>query len=517
MRKIIEISATPEQAYTAIGIRQLLELKYGFNPIELTGYRLLKKSMDARRNPIKINIQLEVFINEPLDPNPFELHLKNVANSPEVAIIGAGPAGLFAAIQLIEKGLKPVIFERGKEVRERRRDLANIIKNNIVNPDSNYCFGEGGAGAYSDGKLYTRSSKRGDVTRILQILVLFGADPNILFEAHPHIGTNKLPQVITKIREQIIACGGVFHFNTKVTDIDLKNHAINGLYAGNDFYGFKEIILATGHSARDIYELLNNKGILIEAKPFALGVRIEHPQALIDRIQYKCTGSRNPFLPASSYNLVQQVGGRGVFSFCMCPGGIIAPAMTAPGEIVLNGWSPSKRNNPFANSGIVVSVQAEDFKPFQKRGPLSGMAFQQSVEKACFELGGKSLAAPAQRMVDFVNKKTSSTLPENSYLPGTVSCQLHEILPDFVSFGLREAFKGFGSKMKGYFTNEAIILGTESRTSSPVRIPRNRETFEHPQIKGLYPCAEGAGYAGGIVSAAMDGENCAKVICLGYE
>ncbi len=517
MRNIIELSATPEQASSDAGLRQLLERNFGINLTELNGYKFIKKSIDARRNPIKINIQLEVFINEPVDLNPFELQLKNVANSREVAIIGAGPAGLFAALQLIERGLKPVIFERGKDVRERRRDLANITKNNTVNPESNYCFGEGGAGAYSDGKLYTRSSKRGDVMRILQILVLFGADPNILFEAHPHIGTNKLPQIITKIRQQIIACGGLFHFNTKVTDIDLEVNEIRGLFAGNDFYAFKEVILATGHSARDIYELLNNKGILIEAKPFALGVRIEHPQALIDQIQYKCTGSRNPFLPASSYNLVQQVGGRGVFSFCMCPGGIIAPAMTAPGEIVLNGWSPSKRNNPFSNSGIVVSVQTGDYIPFQKMGPLAGMAFQQSVEKACFEMGGKSLAAPAQRMVDFVNKKTSSTLPKNSYLLGTVSNNLYEILPDFVSFGLREAFKRFGTKMKGYLTNEAIILGTESRTSSPVRIPRIRETFEHPQIKGLYPCAEGAGYAGGIVSAAMDGENCAKAISLVYE
>ncbi len=514
MRKIIEISTSPEQAASDLAIREFLYKNFGFNPLELNGFRLIKKSIDARRFPIKINIQLEVFINEPIEKNAFELNLKPVGNSKEVAIIGAGPAGLFAAIQLIERGIKPVIFERGKEVRERRRDLAEITKNNTVDPDSNYCFGEGGAGTYSDGKLYTRSSKRGDVMRILQILVLHGADPNILYEAHPHIGTNKLPQIITKIREQILACGGEFHFNTRVTDLQLEDNAIKGLYAGNDFFPFSKIILATGHSARDIYEMLHRKGILIEAKPFALGVRIEHPQALIDQIQYKCQGKRNAFLPASSYSLVQQVGGRGVFSFCMCPGGIIAPAMTAPGEIVVNGWSPSKRNNPYANSGIVVSVQTEDFKPFHELGPLAGMAFQQSVEQACFEMAEKTLAAPAQRMVDFVNKKTSSTLPENSYLPGTVSRNLHEILPSFVSSGLQEAFKAFGSKMKGYLSNEAIILGTESRTSSPVRIPRNKETFEHPQIKGLYPCAEGAGYAGGIVSAAMDGENCAKAIAI---
>ncbi|MBC7381401.1 MAG: FAD-binding protein [Bacteroidia bacterium] len=514
MRKIIELTALPQQAASDESIRLLLHKNFGFNPAELNGFKLIKKSIDARRNPIKINLQLEVFINEIVEHGTFELQLKNVEHATEVAIIGSGPAGLFAAIALIEQGYKPVIFERGKAVRERRRDLADITRHNTINPESNYCFGEGGAGTYSDGKLYTRSSKRGDVMRILNILVFFGADPNILYEAHPHIGTNKLPQIITAMREQLLACGAVFHFNTKVTDFKIKNNGIHGLYAGNDFYAFEKIILATGHSARDIFELLNRKGILIESKPFALGVRIEHPQALIDAIQYKCTGSRSEFLPASSYSLVQQIAGRGVFSFCMCPGGIIAPAMTAPGEIVVNGWSPSKRNNPFANSGMVVSVQTDDFIPFHKHGALAGMTFQQSVEQACFEMGNKTLEAPAQRMVDFVNKKVSQSLPKNSYLPGTVSRNLHDILPGFVSYGLKESFKLFGSKMKGYLTNEAILLGTESRTSSPVKIPRNKETFEHPQIKGLYPCAEGAGYAGGIVSAAMDGENCAAAVVL---
>ncbi|MDP1726142.1 MAG: FAD-binding protein [Bacteroidota bacterium] len=512
MKKTIEISALPEQTANDTGIRLLITQNLRLSSSELNGYKIIKKSIDARRNPVKINLQLEVFINEPLEENKFELELKDVSNAPEVGIIGAGPAGLFAAIKLIELGLKPVIFERGKPVRERRRDLAAISKNISINPESNYCFGEGGAGTYSDGKLFTRSSKRGNVKRILQILVLNGADPDTLYEAHPHIGTNKLPLIITHIRELILAAGGRVHFNSRVTDIAIKDNAIKGLYVGNDFYAFSEVILATGHSARDIFELLNRKEILVEPKPFALGVRVEHPQILIDQIQYKCSGIRSEYLPASSYSLVQQIGDRGVFSFCMCPGGIIAPAMTAPGEIVVNGWSPSKRNNPYANSGMVVSVKPEDFHAFQNRGPLAGMAFQQSVEQDCYEKANKSLEAPAQRMIDFVDKTVSQSLPKNSYLPGTVSRNLHEILPDFVAHGLKEALQIFGSKMKGYLTNEAIILATESRTSSPVRIPRDKETYVHPQIKGLYPCAEGAGYAGGIVSAAMDGENCASAI-----
>jgi uncharacterized protein len=516
MKKTLEITVLPEQAANEAILQKLIQSNFGFAKDELKGYTILKKSIDARRKPIKVNLQLNVFINEQPEQDTFELDLKNVSNAPQVAIVGAGPAGLFAAIKLIEQGLRPVIFERGKEVRERRRDLANITKNNAVNPDSNYCFGEGGAGTYSDGKLYTRSSKRGDVMRILKILVKHGADASILYEAHPHIGTNKLPQIISKIRETILACGGLVHFNSRVTDFKISKQQIEGLYVNQEFHPFNQIILATGHSARDIYELLHRKKVLLEAKPFALGVRIEHPQTLIDQIQYKCGPIRDPFLPAASYSLVQQVSGRGVFSFCMCPGGIIAPAMTAPGEIVVNGWSPSKRNNPFANSGMVVSVQTEDYKKYENEGALAGMFFQRQVEQDCFNKGNKTLEAPAQRMTDFVNKKGSSSLPENSYLPGTISRNLHEILPPFVAKGLQEAFKQFGAKMKGYLTNDAILLATESRTSSPVRIPRNKETFEHPQISGLYPCAEGAGYAGGIVSAAMDGENCAEAIAKTY-
>jgi len=512
MKKIIDFKASPEQAANPALMQQLVLKQFGIKSENLSHFKILRKSLDARRKPIHYTLQAELWLNQQPDETPFEINWQKVDLTPEVAIIGAGPAGLFAAIKLIELGIKPVIFERGKEVRERRRDLAAITKENTVNPDSNYCFGEGGAGTYSDGKLYTRSSKRGDVKRILNILVYHGADASILYDAHPHIGTNKLPQIITKIRENIIAAGGVIHFNARVTDFKTSNNEMQGLFVGNDFYPFKKVILATGHSARDIYELLHKKNILIEAKPFALGVRIEHPQTLIDEVQYKCETDRGEFLPAASYSLVQQVNGRGVFSFCMCPGGIIAPAMTAPGEIVVNGWSPSKRNNPFANSGMVVSVQTEDFKAFEKYGPLAGLFFQSKVEKDCFEKGNKTLEAPAQRMIDFVNKKTSQSLPTNSYLPGTVSRNLHDILPDFVAKGLQGAFQEFGKKMKGYLTQEAILLGTESRTSSPVRIPRNKESFEHPQIKGLYPSAEGAGYAGGIVSAAMDGENCAVAV-----
>ncbi|MBJ7428989.1 MAG: FAD-dependent oxidoreductase [Bacteroidia bacterium] len=517
MKKNIQLTALPEQLKSDADVKREISKNFGIPINEINGFTYLKKSIDARKKPVRVNLTLAVFVNENPIKETIQFDFKNVTNGKEVAIIGAGPAGLFAALQLIELGLKPVIFERGKNVRERRRDLANITKNNTVNPESNYCFGEGGAGTYSDGKLYTRSSKRGDVNRILKLLVYHGADENILYESHPHIGTNKLPHIIEKIRETILSCAGEIHFNSKLTDITLDGDKIKSIEITNNEirnskFEFENLILATGHSARDIFELLHRKKIAIEAKPFALGVRIEHPQALIDSIQYKCGAERNPYLPAASYSLVEQVNGRGVFSFCMCPGGIIAPAMTAPGEIVVNGWSPSKRNNPYANSGMVVSINAEDFKAFEKYGPLAGMYFQSMVEKNCFEQGNKTLQAPAQRMLDFVNNKTSNILPDSSYLPGTVSRNLSEILPSYVAKSLQGAMKAFGKKMHGYLTNEAILLATESRTSSPVRIPRNKETFEHIQIKGLYPCAEGAGYAGGIVSAAMDGENCAKAI-----
>jgi uncharacterized FAD-dependent dehydrogenase len=423
---------------------------------------------------------------------------------------------LFAALRLIELGLKPILIERGKNVRDRRRDLAKINRDGVVNPESNYCFGEGGAGTYSDGKLYTRSSKRGDVQRILHRFVEHGATNDILIEAHPHIGTNHLPNIISNIREKIIECGGEIFFNKKVTKFLLQNSSIKGVEcADGSTFEADNLILATGHSARDIFETLHRQNILIEAKPFALGIRIEHPQQIIDAQQYHCE-VRDANLPPASYNLVEQINGKGVFSFCMCPGGIIAAAATQPNEIVVNGWSPSKRNNPFANSGMVVQVEKKDLENsnfnIDTNSPLAFLQFQKLVEQKSFEMGGGKLVAPAQRMIDFVTGKTSTTLPNCSYHPGLKSVDLKNVLPHFITKNLQGAFANFSKKMKGYYTNEAILVATESRTSSPVRIPRDKETLQHPQIKGLYPCAEGAGYAGGIMSAAMDGENCAEAI-----
>lgn len=475
---------------------------------------ILKRSIDARQKTIKINLKLMVFFQgEPFIEQKIELPTyPNVKKQQEVIVVGAGPAGLFAALQLIELGLKPIVIERGKDVRGRRRDLKAINVDHLVNEDSNYCFGEGGAGTYSDGKLYTRSKKRGDIDRILHLFVGFGASPDILIEAHPHIGTNKLPQIIQDIREKIIECGGEVLFETRVTDILIKNNEINGVVTQNgDRILSNKLILATGHSARDIFELLHRKGILIEAKPFALGVRAEHPQTLIDSIQYSCD-FRGDYLPPAPYSIVKQVNGRGMYSFCMCPGGVIAPCATSPGEVVTNGWSPSKRDQATANSGIVVELKLEDFKPFQKFGPLAGMEFQKTIEQKAWHLAGKTQKVPAQRMIDFTQHKVSSAIPKTSYVPGTTSVELGEVFPNFLSQIMREGFTEFGKSMRGYFTNEAILHAPESRTSSPVRIPRNPETLEHLQIKGLYPCGEGAGYAGGIVSAAIDGEKCAQKI-----
>lgn len=486
----------------------------------ISGFHILKKSIDARSKNVLVNLTVNAFIDEPfLERILQKIEFKDVRNATKkVIIVGAGPAGLFAALKLLEAGIKPIVLERGKDVKKRRRDLALLNREGIVNPESNYCFGEGGAGTYSDGKLYTRSNKRGDIDRILQLFIQYGAPENILSDNHPHIGTNKLPKIITDMREAIIDHGGEVLFEQKVVDIKIHNGKVRAFHTEcGGVYNGDAYILATGHSARDIFELLKNKNILIEAKPFALGVRVEHPQSYIDNVQYH-TSSRSELLPPASYSLVEQVNGRGVFSFCMCPGGIIAPASTAPGEIVVNGWSPSKRNNPYANSGMVVTVTKEDalsatsHLKIPEDDPLLFMHFQKMVEQQCFESGGGHLNAPAQRMVDFTNKTISNTLNPNSYLPGLASRQLSEVLPPFIYEVLAKGFIAFGRKMKGYFTNDANVVATESRTSSPVRIPRDADSFQHPQCSNLYPCGEGAGYAGGIVSAAMDGENVATKI-----
>lgn len=514
MQKQITLKVLPSDAANEVQLQALVAAAAGVKAAQVSGYHTLKKSIDARGRQAWIQLTLLAFIDEPFLPfKPATLALKDVHRAAQKAIVvGAGPAGLFAALRLVELGIQPIVLERGKDVRARRRDLAAMNKEGIVNPESNYCFGEGGAGTYSDGKLYTRSSKRGDVQRILNIFVQYGADEKILYEAHPHIGTNKLPHIITAIREGIESCGGKVLFQKKVVDFIIEKEAIKGVKTGDgDLLHADAVVLATGHSARNIFQLLHDKRLKIEAKPFALGVRVEHPQALIDSAQYHCE-TRSEYLPPAAYSLVQQVEGKGVFSFCMCPGGIIAPAATAPGEIVVNGWSPSKRNNPYANSGMVVSIEEKDLQPYARWGALAAMHFQQSVEQKAFTAGGGRLVAPAQRLVDFTKNITSATLPDCSYLPGLQAADLRYVLPPFVHGSLQMAFKEFGKKLRGYYTNEAVVVATESRTSSPVRIPRDSNTLQHPQIKGLYPCAEGAGYAGGIVSAAMDGENVASRI-----
>lgn len=522
MQKKLSLKLLPSEANDDTAIRKLIAATEAVKPIAINGYNIIKRSIDARGKQTWIHLTLLAYINEPwqerglIVPEYRDVH----AAAKKVIIIGAGPAGLFAALKLIELGIKPIMLERGKDVRSRRRDLAALNKEGIINPESNYCFGEGGAGTYSDGKLYTRSTKRGDVNRILSLFVHFGAEENIAYESHPHIGTNKLPQIITAMRKQITDSGGDFLFEKKLTDLIIQNNIITGVVTsdGNTFNA-DAVILATGHSARDIFQLLNNRKIKIECKPFALGVRVEHPQSLIDRIQYH-TANRGPDLPPSSYSLVEQVQGSGVFSFCMCPGGIIAPAATAQEELVVNGWSPSKRNNPYANSGMVVTVsEADAAKYFQSKkekkvvnDALLLMYFQRSVEHEAYKAGGGKFVAPAQRLVDFCENKLSSSFPDCSYVPGIHAALLKNVLPSLIHQKLQQAFKEFGKKMKGYYTNDAVVVATESRTSSPVRIPRNDETLQHIQIKNLYPCGEGAGYAGGIVSAAMDGERVAQAI-----
>lgn len=522
MQQIVSLKLSPAEASDDGIVKQKIALSLGKKISAVSGFLIRKKSIDARKKFILINLSVLAFINEPIpvDSNIVFEFKKLPSNAKSVIIIGSGPAGLFAALRLIASGVKPIIIERGKDVRNRRRDLAVLNKTGEVNPESNYCFGEGGAGTYSDGKLYTRSSKRGDIEKILALFVQFGAPENILWDAHPHIGTNKLPQIITAMREKIIDCGGEFHFEKKLTDFIIGNNNVEAITtADNDKIYGDAYILATGHSARDIFELLNNKGLLIEAKPFALGVRIEHPQQLIDQIQYHSI-NRDHLLPPSSYSLVDQINGKGVFSFCMCPGGIIAPAATTAKELVVNGWSPSKRNNPFANSGMVVQVEKPEALAYltsegietNEDDPLLFLKFQQIIEQKAFTAGEGDFVAPAQRMIDFVNGKLSADLPANSYLPGLRSADLQTVLPPFIYEALKGGFKSFGKKLKGYLSNEAVVVATESRTSSPVRIPRT-DMLCHPQLSNLYPAGEGAGYAGGIVSAAMDGERVAMKIC----
>jgi uncharacterized FAD-dependent dehydrogenase len=514
MQVNVSLKLLPSEAADSSIIREYLASAIGKKLQEVTGFHILKRSIDARAKTTWINLTCKAFINEAFHQRSFnhttfrEVH----HSSKTIVIIGAGPAGIFAALKLIEFGIKPILLERGKDVRARRRDLAKLNKEGIINSNSNYCFGEGGAGTYSDGKLYTRSTKRGDVEQILNLFVQFGAEENIVYDAHPHIGTNKLPAIITAMREQIMACGGECRFENKAIDFLIEKNSVKGVITEEkETIHAHAVIIATGHSARDIFQLLHSKNLKIESKPFALGVRVEHPQVIVDTIQYHCA-SRGPYLPPASYSLVEQVEGRGVFSFCMCPGGIIAPASTSEGELVVNGWSPSRRNNPFANSGMVVGVEPADLKQFVRFGALAAMYFQQEIEQKAFQCGGGKFVAPAQRLEDFIRNKISASLPDCSYLPGIHSADLRKVLPGSIHARLKEGFQSFGKKMKGWLTNEAVLVATESRTSSPIRIPRDKQTLQHPQVQGLFPCGEGAGYAGGIVSAAMDGQRIAEAI-----
>jgi uncharacterized FAD-dependent dehydrogenase len=524
MKKEIQLVLPPNIAFNEQLLKQEVGEGLGFKESDTFFVKPLRRSIDARSRNIKINLKVEVIINEPVIDEAIVMDYKDVSASKHViTIIGAGPAGLYAALRCLELGIKPIIFERGKDVQARRRDLAAIHKLHLINEESNYCFGEGGAGTYSDGKLYTRSSKRGDIEHILKTFVVHGASTEILVDAHPHIGTNKLPKIISFMRETILQHGGEIHFNSKLVDINYAGDTVKSILISQSEtnttieHACENIILATGHSARDIYELLDKKNIAIEAKPFALGVRVEHSQDYVDSIQYSCNNikeviEKREYLPAASYSLVHQAKDYGVYSFCMCPGGIIAPCATAQNEVVTNGWSPSKRNNPYANSGIVVGLELRDFEPYKKHGALAGLQLQKDIEHQAWIMGGKTQTAPAQNLLDFTNNKISKQLIDCSYQPGVASVQMSDVVGKQIASNLQQGFKAFNNKMRGYVTNEAIIVGVESRTSTPVRIPRDKITLQHIQLKNLYPCAEGAGYAGGIVSAAMDGVNCVNAI-----
>jgi uncharacterized FAD-dependent dehydrogenase len=512
MIKEVQLIVDPQTSCEELLLKRVIANKLDITPNDIVHFEIQKKSIDARNRDVKINLKIRVFVGELPTEQGYSFPFRNISNKEPVIIVGAGPAGLFAALKLIETGFKPIILERGKDVSDRKRDIAMISREHVIDPDSNYCFGEGGAGTFSDGKLYTRSSKRGDISGILNILHFHGADNNILYESHPHIGTDKLPEIITNIRKTIIDCGGEVHFNTRVSELSVENNIINGVITRKgDFVKAKAVLLATGHSSRDIYEMLVRQGIMLEAKPFAMGVRVEHPQELIDSIQYH-RKERGKYLPAASYNLVTQVGERGVYSFCMCPGGYIVPSATLADEIVVNGMSSARRHTPYANSGIVVEIRLDDLGEYHKYGEIAGLQYQLYLEHLAKQNGGRGQVAPAQRLYDFVKNKISGNLPKSSYTPGLVSSPLHVWLPEPIRKRLQEGFKQFDKKMHGFLTNEAYIAGVESRTSSPIRIPRDPLTLHHLHVKGLFPCGEGSGYAGGIVSSAMDGENAAVKI-----